>query len=111
LDPKTGGEFAEDSNLVIKGFVADTVGKSAAHLNKEHVERSRIPDDFSLMKIEQLRQILAGRGAKTTHNKPELLKFVAAMKAMEEEYDPVVIDTVMVFEVTLQLPPPLRAAF
>jgi hypothetical protein len=45
------------------------------------------------MTVEQLRKIFAARGARTTHNKADLLKFVAAMKAMEEEYDPVVIDT------------------
>jgi 5'-3' exonuclease len=93
LDPKTGEEFAEESISLIDGFSPHTVGKSAAHLNKEHVSKSRIPEDFSTMTVEQLRKILAARGAKTTHNKAELLKYVAAMKAMEEEYDPVVIDT------------------
>jgi hypothetical protein len=93
LDPKTGEEFAEESTFVINGFSPLTVGKSAMHYNKQHVEKSRIPDDFLILTVEQLRKILAARGAKTTHLKPELLKFVAAMKAMEEEYDPVVIDT------------------
>jgi hypothetical protein len=93
LDPKSGEEFAEESNEVLEGFNFLTVGKWAVHLNKEHLEKSRIPEEFLTMTVEQLRKILAARGARTTHNKADLLKFVAAMKAMEEEYDPVVIDT------------------
>jgi hypothetical protein len=43
--------------------------------------------------VTALQGTIAARGGTVTHNKPELLEIVAAMKDIEDEHDPMTVDT------------------
>ena len=92
LDPKTGLDFEIADREVIRAFDFAAIGKSMVHSLPAFVESCRIPDDFETWDNTKLRAVIAARGGTVTHKKPELLAIVRAMKKLEDEYEPMVID-------------------
>jgi hypothetical protein len=91
LDPHTGVEFTEEDGNCILGF--DPKLKDAIHNHPEILKQHAIPTNFRELDATALRGIIAVRGGTVMHNKPKLLEIVAAMKDIEDKYDPIIVDT------------------
>jgi hypothetical protein len=92
-DPKSGLPFSEDERELLDSFKYAALGKSIVHHDKERVASHSIPDDFSTAwTVPELQAAVAARGGSVTHCKPKLIDIVQAMKDLEAEFDPIIID-------------------
>ena len=91
-DPRTGEPLTPEDDALLEHFDMARLGREAVHFDKAFVESCRIPDNYKNFNVSELRAIVAARGGTVTHVKNELLAYVGAMKELEADYDPIVID-------------------
>jgi hypothetical protein len=91
LHPCTGVVFSQEDANCILGF--DPKLGDAIHTGPKILKRHAIPLNFRELDVTALRGIVAAHGGTVTHNQPELMEIVSAMKDIEDEYNPIIADT------------------
>lgn len=93
LDPATGESFSEEDYNAIEAFKNMDLNTAMIHLDQEAIDRHKIPDNYKELNLSDLRGMISARQGKTSLDKEECLEVIGCLKKIEDEYDPMIVDT------------------